>query len=440
VETKTVPNPDDESPTQLIRFQFGNHLGSASLELDDKGNAISYEEYYPYGSTAYQAVDKGVKVAAKRYRYTGKERDEESGLYYHGARHYAPWLGRWISCDPAGMVDGTNLYVYVRNNPLMFADSTGAYCDPTTQSCIDPTTPTAREEALQQSLPEDERDLPPASFPEPPAQPSAQPSTPLTGRTISPPPPVSPTDYTLYVPQGFVYAQREAARREVDNPDNPWYVRAGMFVLGSAATPLALAEEYMARPITNIPFVVHNAGIGIGEHIGRAYLWQQQDETGETVVESLETIKSFSTGFVAAASVAAPVAGAIESRVASTSTTAGTTEVVVSSAGEETVSVYHGSIKNGGDSILKNGLDPNRAPTFVSRDLAAAEDALLNHPDAIPGAGTIIESRIPASQFQSQLAPLERSYGGFYPYKIQSTEITLRTPEHIQLFNDYMCR
>ncbi|MEG3918508.1 SpvB/TcaC N-terminal domain-containing protein [Microcoleus sp. T3_A4] len=125
VETKTVTNPDDESPAQLIRFQFGNHLGSASLELDDMANVISYEEYYPYGSTAYQTVDKSIKAAANRYRYTGKERDEETGLYYHGARYYAPWLGRWTSCDPAGMVDGLNLYVYVNNSPIRCTDPTG---------------------------------------------------------------------------------------------------------------------------------------------------------------------------------------------------------------------------------------------------------------------------------------------------------------------------
>ena len=125
VETKTITNPDDESPTQLIRFQFSNHLGSACLELDDKANVISYEEYYPYGSTSYQAVDKSIKAAAKRYRYTGKERDEETGLYYHGARYYAPWLGRWTSCDPVGIVDGTNLYRYVQNSPVNLHDPNG---------------------------------------------------------------------------------------------------------------------------------------------------------------------------------------------------------------------------------------------------------------------------------------------------------------------------
>ncbi|NJO96204.1 MAG: toxin [Pleurocapsa sp. CRU_1_2] len=125
VETKTVTNPDDESPTQLIRFQFGNHLGSASLELDDRGKVISYEEYYPYGNTAYHAVDKNIKAAGKRYRYTGMERDEETGLNYHSARYYVPWLGRWVSADPIGVKGGLNQYNYGNSNPISFNDSSG---------------------------------------------------------------------------------------------------------------------------------------------------------------------------------------------------------------------------------------------------------------------------------------------------------------------------
>ena len=86
---------------------------------------ISYEEYYPYGSTSYQAGRSADGVTPKRYRYTGKERDEESGLNYHGARYYAPWLGRWVSCDPTGLVDGVSLYKYARSNPVAFLDSSG---------------------------------------------------------------------------------------------------------------------------------------------------------------------------------------------------------------------------------------------------------------------------------------------------------------------------
>lgn len=123
VETRT--QGDDGSPAQVIRYQFSNHLGSVALELDDQAQIISYEEYYPYGSTAYQAVDKTIKAAAKRYRYTGKERDEENGLYYHGARYYSPWLGRWINPDPAEVTAGPNVYLYVQANPVAFHDPNG---------------------------------------------------------------------------------------------------------------------------------------------------------------------------------------------------------------------------------------------------------------------------------------------------------------------------
>jgi RHS repeat-associated protein len=122
VETRT----DAPASQQLIRYQFGNHLGSASLELDHQARIISYEEYYPYGSTSYQAVHNRTE-APKRYRFTGKERDEENGLYYHGARYYAPRLGRWTACDPTGLKDGNNLYVYVSNSPVMLHDPSGKY-------------------------------------------------------------------------------------------------------------------------------------------------------------------------------------------------------------------------------------------------------------------------------------------------------------------------
>ena len=126
METKTVDNGKAvSSPSSLLRYQFDNHLSSASLELDEQAQIISYEEYYPYGNTSYQAAAGNVDASPKRYRYTGKEKDEESGLYYHGARYYAVWLGRWLSADPAGQVDGNNLYVYADCNPIIFIDPSG---------------------------------------------------------------------------------------------------------------------------------------------------------------------------------------------------------------------------------------------------------------------------------------------------------------------------
>jgi RHS repeat-associated protein len=123
IELRTQGN--DGTPAQLIRCQFGNHLGSACLELDHQAQIISYEEYYPYGSTSYQAVAQTISPAAKRYRYTGKERDEETGLDYYGARHYAPWLGRWVACDPAGIREGLNLYEFVKLSPATRLDTDG---------------------------------------------------------------------------------------------------------------------------------------------------------------------------------------------------------------------------------------------------------------------------------------------------------------------------
>jgi RHS repeat-associated protein len=115
----------DPAPEQVIRYQMGNHLGSAILELDDQAQIISYEEYSPYGSTLYQAARSQTETP-KRYRYSGKERDEESGLNYHGARYYAPWLARWASCDPLTEVRHRgSAYSAMMNNPVKKVDLDG---------------------------------------------------------------------------------------------------------------------------------------------------------------------------------------------------------------------------------------------------------------------------------------------------------------------------
>lgn len=119
VETRT-----DIAEAPLIRYQCGGHLGSALVELSGTGEIVSYEEYYPFGATSYQGVQ-GQVQAPKRYRFNALERDEENGFDYSQARYLATWLGRWISADPAGAVDGTNLYRYARNNPIRLNDPKG---------------------------------------------------------------------------------------------------------------------------------------------------------------------------------------------------------------------------------------------------------------------------------------------------------------------------
>ena len=125
VETCTIDTAGNNSELrQLICYQFNNHLDSSSLELNDQAHIISYEEYSPYGNTLYQAVRSQTEVQ-KRFRYTGMERDEESGLIYNGARNYVPWLGSWASTDPVGIADHINLYAFVRRNPVKLRDQTG---------------------------------------------------------------------------------------------------------------------------------------------------------------------------------------------------------------------------------------------------------------------------------------------------------------------------
>jgi RHS repeat-associated protein len=125
IETPTIDNRAGSGEAPLVRYQLANNLGSAVLELDAAAAVITYEEYYPFGSTAFQAGRTAAEVSLKRYRYAGKERDVESGFSYYGARYYVPWLGRWTQPDPAGMVDGASLYVFVRNNPLALSDRDG---------------------------------------------------------------------------------------------------------------------------------------------------------------------------------------------------------------------------------------------------------------------------------------------------------------------------
>jgi RHS repeat-associated protein len=123
VETRTLGS--DASAAQLIRYQYGDQVGSALLEADPAGRIITYEEYYPYGATSYQAGRSVAEAASKRYRFTGKERDEETGANYHSARYYAPWLGIWLAADRKGLIDGPNLYRYVRNRPVVANDPSG---------------------------------------------------------------------------------------------------------------------------------------------------------------------------------------------------------------------------------------------------------------------------------------------------------------------------
>ncbi|PST99844.1 RHS repeat-associated core domain-containing protein [Photobacterium iliopiscarium] len=118
----------EEISNDQIRYSYDSLIGSSNLEVDNSGHVISMEEYYPYGGTAILTARSQVEVKYKTVRYSGKERDA-TGLYYYGYRYYQPWVGRWLSSDPAGAIDGLNLYRMVRNNPINLADEEGLYSD-----------------------------------------------------------------------------------------------------------------------------------------------------------------------------------------------------------------------------------------------------------------------------------------------------------------------
>jgi RHS repeat-associated protein len=130
-------------------LQVAPHKRSRSFfikQLTSKKSAENVHSTQAFGTTSYQATDKTIKASAKRYRYTGMERDEETGLSYHNARYYIPWLGRWLNADPIGIGDGVNVYAYCGNNPVTHTDSSGTQIDKSEYT---------RQDNLKGSLPKD---------------------------------------------------------------------------------------------------------------------------------------------------------------------------------------------------------------------------------------------------------------------------------------------
>ncbi len=101
-------------------YNLEDHLGNSTFSVDANSSLINREEYFPFGETSFGSY------AIKRYRYNGKERDEESGLYYYGARYYACWSCRFVSIDPlAGEMPFATPFSYAANNPVVLVDVDG---------------------------------------------------------------------------------------------------------------------------------------------------------------------------------------------------------------------------------------------------------------------------------------------------------------------------
>jgi RHS repeat-associated protein len=111
-------------------FYHRNHVNSSSVITDAFGSEATRYVYLPFGEIS-QPNSAGNATVTRRF--TGQELDEETGLYYFGARYYDAALGRFISADPF-VPDATdaqlfNRYSYVRNNPIVYVDPTGHFLD-----------------------------------------------------------------------------------------------------------------------------------------------------------------------------------------------------------------------------------------------------------------------------------------------------------------------
>jgi RHS repeat-associated protein len=95
-------------------------LGSVTEITDDTGAIVENYTYDPSGTPSVTT-----STINNRYRFTGREYDEESGLYHYRARAYSPSIGRFMQRDPIGILGGINLYAYVGNRPINYTDAYG---------------------------------------------------------------------------------------------------------------------------------------------------------------------------------------------------------------------------------------------------------------------------------------------------------------------------
>jgi RHS repeat-associated protein len=142
LKIETTASVPDSSGVQAgtIHYYIDDHLGTTQMELSAGGWPVWQGQFTPFGG---ELSDGGTPM---HYKFTGKERDTESGLDYFGARYYGSSMGRWMSPDwadkpeavPYSSLDNPqslNLYGYVNNNPLSHADPDGHEC-PTCDSIV----------------------------------------------------------------------------------------------------------------------------------------------------------------------------------------------------------------------------------------------------------------------------------------------------------------
>lgn len=135
-ELKVPSNPNNpEAPSIAVEIRKETYVplydlqGNIACLLDhQRRKVVETYRYSVYGEE--EIINERGKVVSDSsignpWRYRGKRVDKEVGLMYFGYRYYDPEVGRWISPDPAGDIDGPNLYAYARNNPMRYVDYFG---------------------------------------------------------------------------------------------------------------------------------------------------------------------------------------------------------------------------------------------------------------------------------------------------------------------------
>src|SRR5215468_9194323 len=128
---KRVARKDFSGSTTSVFYYFSDHLKTASVITDSAGTIKADSDYYPWGGEL-----QFVNNDSNHYKFTGKERDGETGLDYFGARYCGNWLGRFLTPDWAAKATAVpyaefsdpqslNLYSYVRNIPTTAFDADG---------------------------------------------------------------------------------------------------------------------------------------------------------------------------------------------------------------------------------------------------------------------------------------------------------------------------
>ena len=119
--SRSFKDPDNYENLQF--FYHSDHLGSSSFITNLDGEVVQHIEYVPFGEVF---IEERNNVWNTPYLFNAKELDEETGMYYYGARYYDPRLSLWMSTDPLEKkYSNISPYCYTFNNPISFVDPDG---------------------------------------------------------------------------------------------------------------------------------------------------------------------------------------------------------------------------------------------------------------------------------------------------------------------------